>query len=300
MIQTKVNPILNLFKEIFLLLRWNKPSGRLILLIPSGWTLCLIPDFPPDFQIIALIVMGGISVSAVGCIANDIWDRNLDKNVLRTSQRPLARRSLKVSYAICLLFLFLILSLIIVLSLPSSSKNICIQLAFISLPIIFLYPSAKRWFQYPQAILSLCWGFAVLIPWAASESNLNGGLTLFTVWLSTIFWTFGFDTIYAMADENFDKKLGLKSSVLSLQGKAKKVVSIMYAFSSISIAIAAISVGTNFVFWPFWLLHSYGMQREVLILKGNNIPTSYFGRHFRNQVFLGFFLLIGLITGRIA
>ena len=88
----------------------------------------------------------------------------------------------------------------ITLSLPEKGRLLSITLSLIALPLILIYPSAKRWFKFPQAILSICWGFSVLIPWAAHEGNLNSPV-LFFCWLGTVFWTFGFDTVYALADK---------------------------------------------------------------------------------------------------
>ena len=100
----------------FHLLRWNKPSGRLILLIPAGWSLWLTPAAPPSLMILGLIVLGGLFVSGAGCIANDIWDRQFDKKVKRTKDRPLAKGSISLKAAWVLLTAILLLSLLIVLS----------------------------------------------------------------------------------------------------------------------------------------------------------------------------------------
>ncbi len=152
----------------------------------------------------------------------------------------------------------------------------------------------------PQALLAICWGFAVLIPWAASESSLLGGVPLLSCWGATLMWTFGFDTVYAMADRNDDKNLGLKSSVLTLGKKAKKIVAISYALTSIFLAIGAHWAGVGWSFWPFWLIASLGMQREILILNDSVLSISKFGRHFKNQVWIGGLILLALILGRIS
>ena len=104
-------------QPIFELLRWNKPTGRLILLIPAGWSLWLTPNEFPNFYILLKILLGGILVSGFGCIANDIWDIEIDRKVLRTKNRPLASNKIKIKYAYILLLLFLIGSFLIALSL---------------------------------------------------------------------------------------------------------------------------------------------------------------------------------------
>ncbi|HJN36581.1 MAG: 4-hydroxybenzoate polyprenyltransferase [Prochlorococcus sp.] len=280
------------------LLRWDKPSGRLILLIPAGWSLWLTPSAPPDLRLIMLIVIGGVAVSGAGCIANDLWDRRIDREVARTRQRPLARGSIEIKTAVGLLLLMLLLSLLVVLALPRQSLQLCLGLALLALPPILLYPSAKRWFAYPQAVLALCWGFAVLIPWAASEHNLNGGLPLFCCWLATLFWTFAFDTVYAMADQLEDAGLGLRSSALSLGKGALLAVAISYGSACLLLAIAALASGLGWGFWPCWLIAAAGMQRQTWRLRGNHHPLSSYGKHFQHQVQLGALLLLGMIVSR--
>ena len=98
------------------LLRWNKPTGRLILLIPAGWALWLTPKAPPSPVLLAQIVLGGLAVSGAGCIANDLWDRRFDGRVERTSQRPLARGAINVRSAVVMLLVMLGLSLGVVLT----------------------------------------------------------------------------------------------------------------------------------------------------------------------------------------
>ena len=283
----------------FHLLRWNKPSGRLILLIPAGWSLWLTPAAPPSLMILGLIVLGGLFVSGAGCIANDIWDRQFDKKVKRTKDRPLAKGSVSLKTAWVLLTAMLFLSLLIVLSIPANSRNICLLLAFLSLPFILLYPSAKRWFKYPQLILSICWGFSVLIPWGASESSLEGGITLLSCWLATIFWTFGFDTVYAMADEIDDKAIGLNSSAISLGEMSIKTISLCYFLASCLLATAALSANLGLIYWPFWLVSTLGMQREVFLLRSSSKGIKTSGSHFKNQVRIGSFLLLGMILSKI-
>ena len=281
------------------MLRWNKPSGRLILLIPAGWSLWLTPTAPPSIELVIKIAAGTLFISGAGCIANDLWDQEIDKQVNRTKDRPLAQGTVSVLAAWCWLILMIFLSLLIVISFPISSRIICLKLSLIAVALILIYPSAKRWFKYPQAILSLCWGFAILIPWASSQSNLAINIPLISCWVATMIWTFGFDTVYAMSDKNDDKNIGLYSSALSLKGKIIKPVSICYASSAVLLANAAYFAGIKLIFWPIWVIASFGMQREIWILSKENTTTAKFGKHFKNQVKLGGLILLGLIIGRL-
>ena len=280
------------------LLRWNKPSGRLILLIPAGWSLWLTPNPPPSLFLLALITAGGMFISGAGCIANDIWDQKFDKEVKRTQNRPLAKKSIRISTAFSLMLIMLILSLIILILIPIKSRIICFILAFIAITPILIYPSAKRWFKYPQAILAFCWGFAVLIPWAASESSLNGGPPLIFCWASTCLWTFGFDTIYAMSDKDDDIRIGLNSSAISLKDKVIRTVSISYAISSLCFGFAAYFAGIKWFFWIIWFITSLGMQLETWKLNLKEANNKKFSNHFSNQVLINSLLLLGLIISR--
>ena len=282
------------------LVRWHRPSGRLILLIPAGWALWLNPQAPPPAPLVGWIVLGGLAVSAAGCIANDLWDRRIDPLVERTRNRPLASGRVGVPTAFALLLVCLLAALLVVLALPQAVRGLCLALALATLPPVLLYPSAKRWFPYPQLVLALCWGFAVLIPWAAASGTLAGGWPLLLVWLATLAWTFGFDTVYAMSDRDDDRRLGVRSSALSLGQAAPAVVAGCYALTAAALAGAALlrGLGGPF-FWLAWAIASAGMLREALQLRRPNLPHSAFGLHFSRQVQLGALLLLGLIlTGR--
>ena len=280
------------------LLRWNKPSGRLILLIPAGWSLWLTPSAPPSASLVGLILVGGLAVSGAGCIANDLWDQGFDRQVERTQGRPLARGALQRPQAFCLLLVLLLVSLGVVLRLSDESRGLCLGLAVAALPPILLYPSAKRWFAFPQAVLALCWGFAVLIPWAAAEGQLSWDPALISCWIATLLWTFGFDTVYAMADRRDDAQIGLRSSALSLGESATSVVRICYALTCFSMAIAATTAQVAAPFWPFWLMATVLMQVSCSPLAREKASMMLFARHFSRQVQVGRLLLIGLCLAR--
>ncbi|MFM9046283.1 MAG: 4-hydroxybenzoate polyprenyltransferase [Cyanobium sp.] len=286
------------------LLRWHKPSGRLILLIPAGWALWLNPLSPPPAELVGWIVLGGLAVSGAGCIANDLWDRSIDPLVDRTKSRPLADGRVKTPTAWALLVSCLLAALMVVLALPPQNRGLCLALALACLPPVLLYPSAKRWFPLPQLVLALCWGFAVLIPWAAT-SGVAGVATaaargsLLLTWLATLLWTFGFDTVYAMSDREDDRRIGVRSSALTLGPAAPLVVSCCYGLATFALAGAALLRGvTHPAFWLLWAGATLAMQREAWILRRPALPRSIYGTHFSHQVWLGSLLLLGLVVGQ--
>ena len=182
------------------------------------------------------------------------------------------------------------------LSLPENGRLLSISLAFLALPIILVYPSAKRWFEYPQVILSLCWGFAVLIPWAASEGNIKSIVLLFC-WLATIFWTFGFDTVYALADKKYDLEIGINSSALNLASNTKITIQICYFLTSAFLAFCALINQLNLIFWPIWLITAFLMQKDILkIFPESKQTIKRIGNHFKNQSIYGGLILLGFIV----
>jgi len=278
------------------LLRWNKPTGRLILLIPAGWSLYLTPESNPSFYMLLKIIIGGLLVSGLGCVANDIWDKKIDQKVLRTKNRPLAANKIHTKSAYLILIFLIICSFFLTLSLPENGRLLSISLAFLALPLILIYPSAKRWLKYPQVILSICWGFAVLIPWAASEGNIKSIVLLFC-WLATIFWTFGFDTVYALADKKYDLEIGVNSSAVNLASNTKITIQICYFLTSAFLAICALINQLNLIFWPIWLITTFLMQKDILkIFPESKQTIKRIGNHFKNQSIYGGLILLGFIV----
>ena len=280
---------------LFEFLRWNKPTGRLILLIPAGWSLYLTPESNPSFLMLLKITIGGLLVSGLGCVANDIWDKRIDQKVLRTKNRPLAANKIETKTAYLILIFLTLCSFLLTLSLPENGRLLSILLAFFALPLILIYPSAKRWFKYPQLILSICWGFAVIIPWAANEGNIKSIVLLFC-WLATIFWTFGFDTVYALADKKYDIEIGVNSSAVNLASNTKKTIHICYFLTSGFLSLCALINELNFIFWPIWLITSILMQKDVLkIFPESKQSIKRISNHFKNQSIYGGLILLGFI-----
>ena len=281
--------------SFFELLRWDKPTGRLILLIPAGWSLYLTPGSNPNVEILSKIIIGGLLVSGLGCVANDIWDKKIDQKVIRTQNRPLAANKLGLKTAYLILLFLILCSFFLTLSLPEEGRILSIALAFLALPIILIYPSSKRWFKYPQLILSICWGFAVLIPWAANQGNLNS-LVLLCCWLATIFWTFGFDTVYALADKKYDLEIGVNSSAVNLKNNTKITIQICYFLTSTFLGICGFLNQVNFIFWPILLITAFLMQKDILkVFPENKQSIKNIGNHFKNQSIYGAVILIAII-----
>lgn len=198
------------------LLRWNKPEGRLILMIPALWAVLLAAEGKPPLPLVGVIVLGSLATSAGGCVANDLWDRDIDPQVERTRDRPLASRALSVRVGFVVALVAFLCACGLALYLNPFTFWLCVA----AVPVILLYPGAKRVFPVPQLVLAIAWGFAVLISWSAVSCGTDPAATAclgndtWLLWGATVLWTLGFDTIYAMPDREDDRRIGINSSAL--------------------------------------------------------------------------------------
>ncbi|MGW8183104.1 MAG: 4-hydroxybenzoate octaprenyltransferase [Burkholderiales bacterium] len=192
------------------LMRLDKPIGALLLLWPALWGLWLAAYGLPDFDNLAIFVVGVIVMRSFGCVVNDFADRGFDPHVKRTRERPLAAGEVSAREAIVLAGFLLLLAFLLVLQL----NRLTIILAFIALPLAVIYPFLKRVFSFPQAWLGIAFGFSIPMAFAAQHGSLM--TVAWVLMIANMFWAIAYDTEYAMVDRDDDVKLGLKSSAILL------------------------------------------------------------------------------------
>ncbi len=278
---------------IIRLLRWHKPEGRLILMIPALWAVFLAASGKPPLPLVGVIVLGTLATSAAGCVVNDLWDRNIDPEVERTRDRPLASRALSIKVGIVVA----IISLVCAAALALYLNSLSFWLSVAAVPVIVLYPGAKRVFPVPQLVLSIAWGFAVLISWSAVTPTLSQPTWL--LWGATILWTLGFDTIYAMSDREDDRRIGVNSSALFFGNYAPLAISIFFVSTVILLIWLGILINLNLTFWVSLVIASIGWSWQCLQLRKQDLPNPVYGEMFRQNVWIGFILLAGMIAGSI-
>jgi 4-hydroxybenzoate polyprenyltransferase len=276
---------------VFRLLRWDKPAGRLILMIPALWGLCLAAKGNPPLPLLGVIILGTLATSAAGCVVNDLWDRNIDPQVERTRNRPLAARSLSIATGIGVLIVSLICAAILAAYLNPLTFWLCVA----AVPVILLYPGAKRVFPVPQLVLSIAWGFAVLISWSMVTASI--ALPTWYLWGATIFWTLGFDTVYAMSDRDDDRRIGVKSSALFFGHYVAEAVGIFYLLTVSLLGYMGKMMNLGSIFWVTLVLSSGYWLWQYLRLKRPTIPRSFYPQMFRENVWIGFGLLLGMWLG---
>ncbi|NET02776.1 MAG: 4-hydroxybenzoate solanesyltransferase [Sphaerospermopsis sp. SIO1G2] len=280
-----------LWLVIIRLLRWHKPEGRLILMIPALWAVFLAAAGHPPIPLVGVIILGSLATSAAGCVVNDLWDRDIDPQVERTRDRPLASRSLSVKVGIVVGMIALACAAVLALYLNSLS----FWLSVAAVPVILLYPGAKRVFPVPQLVLSIAWGFAVLISWSAVTQNISTSTWL--LWGATVLWTLGFDTIYAMSDRQDDQLIGVNSSALFFGKYAPIAVGIFFVGTITLLAGVAISVHLNNIFWLSLIVAASGWIWQIFRLLQPELPIPTYGLMFRQNVWIGFLILGGMIAG---
>jgi 4-hydroxybenzoate polyprenyltransferase len=281
------------------LLRWDKPEGRLILMIPALWAVFLAARGTPPVALLGVIVLGTLATSAGGCVVNDLWDRNIDPKVQRTRNRPLAARSLSVTVGLVVALVSFVCAWGLSLYLNPLTFWLCVA----AMPVIVLYPGAKRVFPVPQLVLAIAWGFAVLISWSAVSCGMTPAATpclgsaTWLLWGATVLWTLGFDTIYAMSDREDDRRIGINSSALFFGRFAPQAIGLFLA------GTVGLLVGVGVVMplgWGFWLtlgLATIAWAWQYSRLCQSTIAPKVYAQLFKQNVWIGFVLLLGMILG---
>jgi len=192
------------------LTRWNRPAGWLLLLWPTWSALWLAAGGFPGWHLLAVFTLGTILMRSAGCCVNDVADRDFDRHVQRTAERPVtsgrlrSREALAVGAALALLAFALVLS----------TNALTIQYSFAALLIALAYPYAKRWVSMPQAVLGVAFSFG--IPMAYAAVGMQVPWTAWALLLGNLCWVIAYDTEYAMVDREDDLKIGIKTSAITL------------------------------------------------------------------------------------
>lgn len=244
------------------LARLDRPIGWWLLLLPGWWAIALASGGFDGMGVWAwyvafLFLIGAIVMRAAGCAINDIWDRNLDVLVERTKQRPLAAGTLTIPQALVFTGAMLLIGFAILIQLGGTA----IVLGFLSLPLIFIYPLMKRITFWPQAFLGVTFNLGALIGWAAITGFL--GVAPFLLYLSGVFWTLGYDTIYAHQDKEDDALAGIKSTALLLAGNGKLWIGSFYLTSWVFAVLAFTAAGPSLV-GGLILLTALALQKFLL------------------------------------
>jgi len=203
------------------LARLDKPIGTYLLLWPGFWSLALAaaPGALPDWKLLAAFGVGTLVMRSAGCTVNDLWDRDLDKNVARTKHRPITSGEISVQNGVG----FLGIQLLAGLGVLTQLNEYTIYLGMASVPLVLAYPLMKRWTDYPQLFLGITFNWGALMGWAATHGSCDWPIVL-PLYASAVAWTVVYDTLYAHQDKRDDSRLGIRSTALTFGDSGTKPV----------------------------------------------------------------------------
>jgi 4-hydroxybenzoate polyprenyltransferase len=208
---------LNLFIE---LTRLKKPIGFMLLFWPCAWGLTVAYNFENNLNLyffyLSLFFLGSLLMRSAGCIVNDIFDKDFDKKVSRTKNRPIASGKISVKVALFYSCILCLAALLVLLNF----NYFTIILALGSMPLAFTYPLMKRFTYWPQLFLGITFNYGLILGWTAIYGQID--LIPFVFYLGAIFWTLGYDTIYGYQDIKDDEIIGLKSTSIKFKDNAKQ------------------------------------------------------------------------------
>ena len=205
------------------LIRWNRPAGWLLLLWPSLSALWIASHGWPGWHLLAVFVLGTILMRSAGCCVNDVADRDFDKHVKRTAQRPVTAGKVSVKEALALGAVLALLAFGLVLTTNAAA----IAWSLGALAIAIAYPYAKRFVSMPQAVLGVAFSFGIPMAFAAVQSRVPA--LAWVLLAGNLFWVLAYDTEYAMVDRDDDLKIGMKTAAITLGAWDVRAIMAFYA-----------------------------------------------------------------------
>ena len=282
--------------QIFIqLTRLNKPIGFFLLFWPCTWGLALAYNFNGETNLylkhIILFFLGSILMRSAGCIFNDIVDKDFDKKVARTKERPIASRKISVLNAFFYIILLCLAALIILLQFNA----LTIALGAGSMIFAFAYPFMKRVTYWPQLFLGLTFNWGIIMGWASITNYLS--IEPMILYIAAIFWTLGYDTIYGIQDIQDDEIIGVKSTSIKFVNNIKIFVGTCYSLCILFILIlCAMIVEVNKYILLFSIFFILTLMYQMIIFKIND-PKSCLSAFKINNLTGGLiFLLISSFT----
>ena len=268
------------------LARLNNPIGIFLLLFPCLLGITIASD-QINLEIFTLFTLGAITMRSAGCIINDIVDRNLDKKTVRTKDRPLANEQLTLKEAYYFLLFLLIIGLLTLIKL----NQIVIILGLAIIPLIVLYPYMKRITYFPQLFLGIIFNWGVLMGYASIKNTLDP--EIFFLYAACIFWTIGYDTIYAHQDKKTDVKIGIKSTAILFGKKTKLCLCMLYLLMILNLVSTGIVFQLTSSFYLITTVIFLHLMWQIYTLEIND-PKNCLSR-FKSNRWVGLAMLAAII-----
>jgi 4-hydroxybenzoate polyprenyltransferase len=243
-------------RDYAVLARWDRPVGTWLLLLPCWWGTALAPGWP-DVRLLALFAVGAVAMRGAGCAINDLADRDIDRRVARTRDRPLASGRLGAGEALAFAALQSLVGLGVLLCLNRQAALV----ALASVPLILAYPFMKRITWWPQAFLGITFNWGALVGYAAATGTLDAAAL--ALYAAGITWTLGYDTIYAHQDKADDSVVGVRSTALRLGDATPSWLWGFYGTALLLLGLAGLLAGRNPIFYLGLVAAAVLLARQI-------------------------------------
>jgi len=289
MAQVLKNKMLTSRIKVFLeLIRFPRPYGTLLLLFPTLWSLIIASQGSPSLKLTVVFCLGTFLMRSAGCVMNDLADQDLDRWVSRTRERPLPSHRISRREAWISLFLLLSLAASLLFFLNPFTRF----LSLVGLGVTLLYPYAKRVTHLPQLVLGFAFAWGSIMAWSAVRNTIE--LPCILIFLATITWTMGYDTIYAMLDRKEDQKIGIKSTALLFGNRTWLALGALFGLTSIFLLLLGLQTTRTSIYYFSLLLMGFCFIYQIIKVKENPNPELTFIL-FKSHVGIGILVLVGIL-----
>ena len=270
------------------LIRLKRQYGTLLVMMPTLWSLLLAARGRPPAVLVIVFVSGSFLMRSAGCVMNDLADRNLDRFVARTRERPIPSGRLSVCEAAGVLLVLLLLAASLLVFLNPLAKG----LSFVALAVAAVYPFAKRYTALPQIVLCIAFSWGAVMSWAAVRGKIEEIPLLILV--ANLCWTVGYDTIYALMDREDDRKVGIGSTAILFGDRAWAAVGLLYMLAIFFLAWLGSRAAMGRLYHFVLLLTAALLAHQITILRSDPPPNRLFSL-FKSNVGVGLLVLLGIL-----
>ena len=283
---------MNQLKLFIELTRLKKPIGFMLLFWPCSWGLAYSYSLNQNLELfiyyLILFFLGSILMRSAGCIFNDIVDKDFDKKVKRTKKRPIAAGKITVSQSLTYVFILCFIAFMILINF----NLLTILLGMGSMILAFSYPFMKRITYWPQLFLGVTFNWGIIMAWSAINNNISQEIMI--LYISAIFWTLGYDTIYGAQDMSDDEIIGLKSTAIKFKNNISLFVTSSYLITIILLFYIFKNYIGNNTFTFFIIAFTIILAYQIIELKKNK--SKNYLRLFKINNYAGLFLFLSIYS----
>jgi 4-hydroxybenzoate polyprenyltransferase len=269
------------------LIRWNRPAGWLLLLWPSLAALWIAAGGFPGWHLLAVFTLGTILMRSAGCCVNDVADRDFDRHVKRTANRPVTSGRIAPKEALVVGAVLALCAFALVLT----TNRATIAWSFAALAVTLAYPYAKRHVSMPQAVLGVAFSFGIPMAFAAVRGEVPW--QAWALLLANLFWVLAYDTEYAMVDRDDDLHIGMKTSAITLGDRDVPAIMVFYAVYLLAWAALLDGARLGVWFWLAWAVAAAQVVWHYRLIRERTREGCF--QAFRLNHWLGFCVFVGVV-----